>query len=204
MWTKELTKKLEELGYDWDDYDYQNNTYIDIYDPYNEDDPDETIATVCVNKSHILDTNTYQFNNLYEECKKELHELLTEYSSTPEDEREDPKQKYTYKHRSLKTRRGRDAYLAISVLPNLKHYSDLVDEVRNTDAFLAISVLSNKKYYPDLVDEAKDTKKYQALFTNAEMEEYNKELGIDLDNYIKEEAPTKESNDYTEGRQVNL
>lgn len=141
---------------------------------------------------------------MYEECKKELHELLTEYSSTPEDEREDPKQKYTYKHRSLKTRRGRDAYLAISVLPNLKHYSDLVDEVRNTDAFLAISVLSNKKYYPDLVDEAKDTKKYQALFTNAEMEEYNKELGIDLDNYIKEEAPTKESNDYTEGRQVNL
>lgn len=179
MWTKEFTNKLEELGYDWDDYDYQNNTYIDIYDPYNEDDPDETIATVCVNKSHILDTNTYQFNNLYEECKKELHELLTEYSSTPEDEREDPKQKYTYKHRSLKTRRGRDAYLAISVFPNQKNY-------------------------PNLINETKNIEHWQALFTKAEIEEYSKKYSIDLDNYIKEEAPMSESNDYTEGRQVNL
>ena len=180
MLTKELTKKLEELGYGWDDYDYQNNTYIDIYDPYDEDDPDETIATVCVSEAYTLNTNTYQFNNLNEECKKELHELLAEYSNTPEDEREDPKQKYTYKHRSLKTRRGRDAYLAISISPN-------------------------QKYYPDLVDEARNTKDYQALFTNTEIEKYNKELGIDLDNYIKEEANiVQEVNDYTEGRQVNL
>lgn len=179
MWTKELTKKLEELGYGWDDYDYQNNTYIDIYDPYDHDDPDETIATVCTNKPYTFNTNTYKFNYLREEYKKELHELLTEYSSTPADERDNPNQKYTYKHKSLKTRHGRDAYLAISFLPNLK-------------------------YYPDLVDEAKDTENYQVLFTNAEIEKYNKELGIDLDNYIKEEAPTKEINDYTEGRQVNL
>lgn len=180
MWTKELTTKLEELGYGWDDYDYQNNTYIDIYDPYNEDDPDETIATVCVNKSHILDTNTYQFNNLNEECKKELHELLTKYSSTPEDEREDPKQMYTYKHRSLKTRRGSDAYLAISDFPNQKNY-------------------------PGLIDETKNTEHWQVLFTKAEIEKYSKKFSIDLDNYIKEEANiAQEVNDFTEGRQVNL
>lgn len=180
MWTKELTKKLEELGYGWDIYNLLNNTYMDIYNPYDEDDPDETIATVCVSKAYALDTNTYQFNNLNAECKKELHELLTAYSSTPVDEREDPNQKYTYKHKYLKTKHGDDTYLAIGYMP------------------------SNEKYYPDLANEAEDTENYQVLFTNAEIEKYNKELDIDLDNYIKEEAPTKESNDYTEGRQVNL
>lgn len=59
---------------------------------------------------------------------------------------------------------------------------------------------SNGKFYPDLVNVAKDTKGYQVLFTKAEIEEYSKKFSIDLDNYIKEEAPTKESNDYTEGR----
>lgn len=180
MWTKELTKKLEELGYGWDTYNLLNNIYMDIYNPQDEDDPDEAIASVCVNKPYILSTDTYKLNDFCEEYQKELYELLTEYSSTPEDEREDPNQKYTYKHRSLKTRHGKDAYLAISLLTGYEKYS------------------------PDLVDEAKDTKEYQVLFTNAEIEKYNKELGIDLDNYIKEEVPTKESNNYTEGRQVNL
>lgn len=179
MWTKELTKKLEEIGYDWNDYDYRNNTYIDIYIPYNEDNSYEVVATVCTSETYSLNTNTYQFNNLDEEYKKELHELLTKYSSTPVDERKDPKQKYTYKHKSLKTRRGWDAYLAISVFPNQKNY-------------------------PNLINETKNIEHRQALFTKAEIEEYSKKYSIDLDNYIKEEAPMSESNDYTEGRQVNL
>lgn len=176
MLTKELTNRLEELRYSWNTYNYENNTYIEIYDPYDEDYYDEEIATVCVNKPYIFDTNTYLFEQMDEEHQKELHELLTEYSSTPEDEREDPKQKYTYKHKYLKTKHGDDTYLAIS------------------------NMLINEKYHPGLANKAKDTENYQALFTNAEIEKYNKELGIDLDNYIKEEAPTKESNDYTEGR----
>lgn len=179
MWTKELTKKLEGLGYEWDIYNIFDNAYMDIYNPQDEDYPNEKIATVCVNKPHILNTDTYNFNNLCEEYQKELHELLTEYSSTPKDEREDPKQMYTYKHRSLKTRQGRDAYLAISVFPNQKNY-------------------------PNLIGETKNTEHWQALFTKAEIEEYSKKYSIDLDNYIKEEAPMSESNDYTEGRQVNL
>ena len=179
MLTKELTKKLEELEYGWTIYDYVNNTYIDIWDIHNDDNVNEITATVCVNRTHTLNTDSYQFSILDEERKKELHELLTEYSSTPEDEREDPNQKYSYKHRSLKTRHGRDAYLAISLI-------------------------SLGKLYSELVDEAKNTKNYQCLFTNAEIEKYSKVLDIDLDNYIKEETPTIESNDYTEGRQVNL
>lgn len=183
MLTKELTKKLEELGYDWEIIE-DNGTYIYIYD-YITPDPDYELAIVRIDKAYMFDTNMYKFFRIGEQQQKELHELLTEYSSTPEDERENPKQKYTYKHRSLKTRNGRDAYLAISVL-NI------------------YSTLPNNGYFPDLVDEAKDTKDYKALFTNAEIEKYNKELDIDLDNYIKEEGPEIESNDYTEGRQVNL
>lgn len=180
MWTKELTKKLEELEYSWDTYNYKNNTYIEIYDPCIEEYRDEKIATVCVNKPYIFDTNTYLFEQMEKECQKELHELLTKYSSTPEDEREDPNQKYTYKHKCLKNKHGDDTYLAIGYMP------------------------SNGKFYPDLVNVAKDIKGYQVLFTKVEIEEYSKKFSIDLDNYIKEEVPTKESNNYTEGRQVNL
>ena len=180
MLTKELTNRLEELGYDWDIYNILNITYMDIYNPQDEEYPNEKIATVCVNKPHILNTDTYNFNNLYEEYQKELYKLLDEYSNTPEDEREDPNQKYTYKHKYLKTKHGDDTYLAIGYMP------------------------SNEKYYLGLANKAKDTENYQALFTNAEIEKYSKVLDIDLDNYIKEETPTIESNDYTEGRQVNL
>lgn len=87
METKEFTKMLEKSGYGWDTYNFLNNTYIDIYNPRDEDDPGETIATVCVNKPYILNTDSYKFNDLHEEYQKELYELLDEYSSTPEGER---------------------------------------------------------------------------------------------------------------------
>ena len=177
MLTKELTNRLEELGYDWEIIE-DNGTYIYIYD-YITPDPDCELAIVRVDKAYIFDTNMYKFLRIGEQQQKELHELLSKYASTPEDEREDPNQKYSYKHRSLKTKHGRDAYLAISLI-------------------------SLGKLYSELVDEAKNTKNYQCLFTNAEIEKYSKVLDIDLDNYIKEETPTIESNDYTEGRQVNL
>ena len=133
MLTKEFTNRLEELRYSWNTYNYENSTYIEIYDPYAEEYYDEEIATVCVDKPYIFDTNTYLFEQMDEEHQKELHELLTAYSSTPVDEREDPNQKYSYKHKSLKTRQGRDAYLAISTLIiNGKHCLDLVDEAKDT------------------------------------------------------------------------
>lgn len=179
MLTKELTNKLEELGYDWEIFEDQG-TYIYIFD-YQTPDPDEELAIVRVDKPYIFNTNTYKFWRIGKEYQKELHELLTEYSSTPEDEREDPNQKYTYKHEYLKNKHGDDTYLAIGYMP------------------------SNGKFYPDLVNVAKDTKGYQVLFTKAEIEEYSKKFSIDLDNYIKEEANiVQEVNDYTEGRQVNL
>ena len=179
MLTKELTNKLEELGYSWNTYNYENNTYIEIYNPYVEEYYDEEIATVCVDKPYIFNTNTYKFWRIGKECQKELYELLSKYASTPEDEREDPNQKYTYKHKYLKTKHGDDTYLAISLKSISKLYSHLER-----------GITLNKNY--------------QCLFTNAEIEKYSKVLDIDLDNYIKEEAPTIESNDYTEGRQVNL
>lgn len=163
MLTKELTKKLEELEYSWDTYDYYNNTYIDIYGIGDGEHHDEELATVCVSKQYILNTNYDLFEEMSKEDRKELYELLDEYSSTPEDEREDKNQKYTYKHKSLKTKRGEDAYLAISLISLGKLYADLVGEVTLN-------------------------KNYQRLFTNAEIEKYSKELNIDLNNYIKEEA----------------
>ena len=163
MLTKELTNKLEELGYKWTSYQFRNDAYIDIYNPYSQDDPYEVVASVCTDKPFILNTDNYQFDYLNKDAKRELHELLTEYSSTPEDEREDKNQKYTYKHKSLKTKRGKDAYLAISLISLGKLYAELVGEVTLN-------------------------KNYQCLFTNAEIEKYSKELNIDLDNYIKEEA----------------
>lgn len=178
MLTKELTNRLEELRYDWEIIE-DNGTYIYIYD-YITPDPDEELAIVRVDKPYIFNTNTYKFWRIGKEYQKELYKLLDEYSNTPTDEREDPNQKYTYKHKYLKTKHGEDTYLAIGYM------------------------LINEKYHSGLANKAKDTDNYQALFTNAEIEKYNKELGIDLDNYIKEEVPTEESNDYTEGRQVNL
>lgn len=177
MLTKELTNRLEELGYDWEIIE-DNGTYIYIYD-YITPDPDYELAIVRVDKAYIFDTNMYKFLRIGEQQQKELHELLTEYASTPEDEREDPNQKYTYKHKYLKTKHGDDTYLAISLKSISKLYSHLEREVTLN-------------------------KNYQCLFTNVEIEKYSKELDIVLDNYIKEEAPTIESNDYTEGRQVNL
>ena len=88
MKTKELTNKLEELGYSWDSYVYKNNTFIEIFDPCNEEYRDKEIAIVCVNKSYIFDTNTYLFERMAEKYQKELHEILVKYSSTPEEERE--------------------------------------------------------------------------------------------------------------------
>lgn len=177
MLTKEFTNRLEELRYDWEIIE-DNGTYIYIYN-YTTPDPDYELAVVRVDKAYMFDTNMYKFFRIGEQQQRELHELLTEYSSTPADERENPNQKYTYKHKYLKTKHGDDTYLAISLISLGKLYAHLESEV-----------ILNKNY--------------QCLFTNTEIEKYNKELDIDLDNYIKEEAPEIESNDYTEGRQVNL
>lgn len=96
------------------------------------------------------------------EHQKELHELLTKYSSTPEDEREEPKQKYTYKHERLKTKGGNWSYLAIRQRPSIS--------------------------YPILQGSDVDIHEYKVEFTDEEIEEYKKEFGINLDHYIKEEA----------------
>lgn len=160
MLTEELTKKLDELEYSWDTHDYKNNTYIEIYDPCNEEYPDEEIAIVCVNKPYIFDTNTYLFEQMDEEYQKELFELLEAYSRTPADEREE--EKYTYKHKSLKTKGGKFSYLAIRKILNMSY------------AFLQGSDV--------------DIFEYKIEFTDKEIEEVKKEFDINLDDYIKEET----------------
>nr|DAL26925.1 MAG TPA_asm: hypothetical protein [Caudoviricetes sp.] len=162
MKTKELTKKLEELEYSWDTYDYYNNTYIDIYGIGDGEHHDEELATVCVSKQYILNTNYDLFEEMSKEDRKELYELLDEYSSTPEDEREDKNQKYTYKHERLKTKGGNWSYLAIRQRPSIS--------------------------YPILQGSDVDIHEYKVEFTDEEIEEYKKEFGINLDHYIKEEA----------------
>ncbi len=162
MLTKDFHKKLTELEYDFVTYETSSGTYIDIYDPNNIDYPDEEIATVCVSRAYVFNTNTYLFEQMDEEDQKELFRELVAYSRTPVDERIDKNQKYTYKHKCLKMKDGSDAYLGVSVLA--------------------------AALYSTLTGENKDTKECKASFTDEDIERYSRKLKIDLTKYVKEEV----------------
>lgn len=85
MKTKEFIKKVEELGFRTthaNEYIYIENRMVD------------TCAIVDRYCRYGFNTNFDDFYELKEETKKELFNLLVEYSSTPQKEREKTKRHY--------------------------------------------------------------------------------------------------------------
>ena len=96
MKTKEFTRRVEELGF-----------YVDkerrIFSIYGSDDQTDDMPLAFVDRYYPYQINTsfMELNTLSNRTKKELFKLLTDYASTPIDEREEEK-KYYLKHRWLR------------------------------------------------------------------------------------------------------
>lgn len=86
MKTNELIKKAETIGFTVD-YTYDNWMAF-LHN-------DSIVADVDKNKIFSVNTDYGSFHRLDEKLKKQLYELLTEYASTPIEEREEEKE-YMY------------------------------------------------------------------------------------------------------------
>ena len=91
MKTKEFIKKVEELGF--------RTTHINGY-MYIENRMCDTCAIVNKYNCYEFNTDMKDFYELKEETKKQLFELLVEYSHTPIEKRKEEK-KYYLKHKFL-------------------------------------------------------------------------------------------------------
>jgi hypothetical protein len=104
MKTKEFIEKVEELGFEVMEGKNSSERWIELFDS-------NCYAVSKVSTEYICEivTTFNEFTNLQKDLKKQLFELLVEYSSTPIEEREE-KKKYYLKHKFL-TNRFRDCYL---------------------------------------------------------------------------------------------
>lgn len=91
MKTKEFCEKVEELGF--------RTTHVNAY-IYIENRMVDTCAMVNEYNCYEVNTDMEDFYELEEETKKELFNLLVEYSSTPIKERK-AKKRYYVKHKFL-------------------------------------------------------------------------------------------------------
>ena len=94
MKTKELIKRVEELGYLF--HNYKNAVVI-----YGMNQ--KYAAQVWKDKRFKLDMCSENIDDLQDEVKGELFDLFVEYARTPLDEREEEK-KFYLKHRWLRSR----------------------------------------------------------------------------------------------------
>lgn len=116
-----------------------------------------------VNKTILsqMSTDYIQWDKVYNEDKEKLFDLLVEYAETPPEDREEIK-KYSYKHNSMKTKGGNPTYLAIRQRPSIS--------------------------YPLLQGSDKDIFEYKVEFTDEEIKKAQKEHGISLDDFEKNEV----------------
>ena len=91
MKTKEFCEKVEKLGF--------RTTHVNAY-IYIENRMVDTCAMVNEYNCYEVNTDMEDFYELEEETKKELFNLLVEYSSTPIKERK-AKKRYYVKHKFL-------------------------------------------------------------------------------------------------------
>ena len=116
-----------------------------------------------VNKTILsqMSTDYIQWDKVYNEDKEKLFDLLVEYAETPPEDREEIK-KYFYKHNSMKTKGGNPTYLAIRQRPSIS--------------------------YPVLQGSSEDIFEYKVEFTDEEIKKEQKEHGISLDDFEKNEV----------------
>ena len=151
MKTKEFIKRVKELGFEV----FNEDDYLVIKDEY-----ESNVANVNKTTLAQMSTDYIEWDEIYDEDKTKLFDLLIEYAKTPIDERKE-EEKYFYEHRFIKTRGGNPTYLAIRQRPNYK--------------------------YPILQGSYKDIFEYKVEFTDKEMEETKKQYGIFLDDFVKKE-----------------
>lgn len=151
MKTKEFIKRVKELGFEV----FNEDDYLVIKDEY-----ESNVANVNKTTLSQMSTDYIEWDEIYDEDKTKLFDLLIEYAKTPIDERKE-EEKYFYEHRFIKTRGGNPTYLAIRQRPNYK--------------------------YPILQGSYKDIFEYKVEFTDKEMEETKKQYGIFLDDFVKKE-----------------
>lgn len=110
MKTKEFIQKVKSLGLDveYDYHSYEENLEVVLFN--------SLIVNVSNDCEYEFDTNYPDFRKLSKKRKKDLFELLVEYSSTPIDEREEKieereeEKKYYLKHKFL-TNGNAECYL---------------------------------------------------------------------------------------------
>lgn len=152
MKTKEFVKKVEELGFDVAVKEYNNEKCIQLFNS-------NGYAILKVSKECIYESTTTfnEFTNLQKDLKKQLFDLLVEYSSTPIKEREEEK-KYYLKHKFL--RNDHDKYY-------------LNDNYLNNYTPKNNWVLKNKA----------TTDNYKTQFTKQEIEELKEKFNTSLDDF---------------------
>ena len=116
-----------------------------------------------VNKTILsqMSTDYIQWDKVYNEDKEKLFDLLVEYAETPPEDRKEIK-KYFYKHNFMKTKGGNPTYLAIRQRPSIS--------------------------YPLLQGSSQDIFEYKVEFTDEEIKKEQKEHGISLDDFEKNEV----------------
>ena len=149
MKTKEFIKRVKELGFEV----FNEDDYLVIKDEY-----ESNVANVNKTTLAQMSTDYIEWDEIYDEDKTKLFDLLIEYAKTPIDERKE-EEKYFYEHRFIKTRGGDPTYLAIRQRPNYK--------------------------YPILQGSYKDIFEYKVEFTDKEMEEAKNKYWICLDDFVK-------------------
>lgn len=152
MKTKEFIERVKSLGLDveYDYHSYEENLEVVLFNAL--------IANVSNDCEYEFDTNYPDFRKLSKKRKKDLFELLVEYSSTPIEEREQEK-KYYLKHKFLQN----------------DYYYDNDDEH---------CYLNNYTPKNNLLLKSKAaTDDYKTQFTKQEIEEIKKDFNTSLDDF---------------------
>ncbi len=105
MKTKELIKRVEELGYD-----------VELY-PSHVVIKTSNISVATVHTQRLYEINTRSIVKVELTHKEELFDLIIKYAKTPIDERDEPK-KYYLRHRWLGAR-NEEVYLGFAPFPRL-------------------------------------------------------------------------------------
>lgn len=145
MKTKEFIKRVEELGF----IAYEDDNYWLIKDEYE-------INVAHVNKIILsqMSTDYMEWDEVYNEDKEKLFDLLIEYAKTPIEDREEEK-KFWIQHKFMVSK---------NLLPVNLAWNKLKDVYRSINLKV-------------------DNHIYQAQFTFKEYEEIKKKLNTDLKDF---------------------
>lgn len=119
----------------------------------------DTLNSITINEDYP--NMIFIRNTICTESDMNMIKASIEFAETPPEDREEIK-KYFYKHNSMKTKGGNPTYLAIRQRPSIS--------------------------YPVLQGSSEDIFEYKVEFTDEEIKKEQKEHGISLDDFEKNEV----------------